>query len=124
MMNLPTVLNAVTNSINVTTIIAIVIFVFGREDSPIHKDKFRAIAGKLALSTLMAGSCWNLLTLSTPAPSEILTNFGISMTFLLGAHWHYCEFIAPKQPSSNPRKLKKQSSINPLQLPKRRKLNG
>jgi hypothetical protein len=123
-MNLQTVLNAVTNFINVTTITAIVIFVFGREDSPIHKDKFRAIAGKLALSTLMAGSCWNLLTLSTPAPSEILTNFGISMTFLLGAHWHYCEFIAPKQPPRNPRKIKKQPLSNTCQLPKRRKANG
>jgi len=101
-----------------------VIFVFGRENSPIHKDKFRAIAGKLALSTLMAGSCWNLLTLSTPAPSEILTNFGISMTFLLGAHWHYCQFIASKQVPSNPRKLKKQLVSTACQLPKRRKANG
>jgi hypothetical protein len=123
-MNLLTVLNAAANTINVITITAIVIFVFGREDSPIHKDRFRAIAGKLALSTLMAGSCWNLLTLSTPAPSEILTNFGISMTFLLGAHWHYCEFIAPKQVPRIPRQIKKQPSSNPCQLPKRRKVNG
>jgi len=88
-----------------------VIFVFGRPDSPIHKDKFRAIAGKLALSTLMAGSCWNLLTFSTPAPSEILTNFGISMTFLLGAHWHYSEFIAPKQLLSKPLELPRKKPV-------------
>lgn len=118
-MSLPTVLNAVTNSINVITIIAIVIFVFGRPDSPIHKDKFRAIAGKIALSTLMAGSCWNLLTFSTPAPSEILTNFGISMTFLLGAHWHYSEFIAPKQLPKNPRQLQRKPSMK-----RRKKANG
>lgn len=114
-MSLPTILNAVTNSINVTTIIAIVIFVFGREDSPIHKDRFRAIAGKLALSTLMAGSCWNLLTFSTPAPSEILTNFGISLTFLLGAHWHYCEFIRPREGKSQT----STKSKSPVQKPSR-----
>jgi hypothetical protein len=118
-MSLPTVLNAVTNSINVVTIIAIVIFVFGRADSPVHKDKFRAIAGKLALSTLMAGSCWNLLTLSTPAPSEILTNFGISMTFLLGAHWHYSEFIAPEQLARNPLQLPRKKPVR-----RRKKANG
>jgi len=116
-MTLLTVLNAATNLINVGTIAAIVVFVYGREDSPVYKDPLRALAGKVGLCTLMAGSCFSLLTFSTPVWSEVLRNFGVSCIFLLGAHWHYSEFIRPhERPAGPPKKTPRP--------PRKRRANG
>jgi hypothetical protein len=81
-MSLLTLLNAAANIVLCISVFHVTIFVFGRPDSPIYKNKFAAVLCKVASTITFCGSAANLLTLSTPTWTEVVLNIGISLNFL------------------------------------------
>lgn len=93
-MNWITVVNAVASGILAVATGAFLIFVFGRENSLIHKLGVKSLLSvKLALSVCSAGALYNVLTLSTPPLSELVMNVGLAMLFSWAAVFHYNRFI-------------------------------
>jgi len=95
-MSLAIIINAVSNLVLTVGFCAFLIFLFGRENSFIHKLKgLNTIFVKVSLSVCTAGALYNLLTLSNPPVSEIVLNFGLAMLFSWAAWFHYWRFVRP-----------------------------
>jgi hypothetical protein len=56
--------------------------VFGHPESAIWQKPWAALLCKTATTITVCGAFWNLLTLSSPAASEVMLNIGISLNFL------------------------------------------
>ena len=81
-MTLPTVINATANGILAVSALHLVFRVFGHPESAIWKRPWAAILCKAATTVTVCGALWNLLTLSSPAASEVMLNIGISLNFV------------------------------------------
>lgn len=91
--------NAACNIVVFISMLAFIIFCFGREDSTIYKyGSFQAYGLKFGLVTICLGSLSNVLTLSNPPFTEIILNIGLAALFLWAAIFHYFVFIVKKQP--------------------------
>lgn len=65
------------------------ITVFGNPQNPIWNSPLRAWLTKLGLAITSCGAFLNVLTLSTPAATEILLNCGLSLTFCRLSLWQW-----------------------------------
>jgi len=93
------VVNAVCNLIIFISMLAFIIFCFGRRNSAIYKyGSFQAYGLKFGLVTVCLGSLSNLLTFSNPPFTEIILNIGLAALFLWAAVFHYLVFILKKEP--------------------------
>lgn len=90
--NLYTVINAVANCTTAMSAIGLLIHIFGDPDNPIWINKLQAWLAKAGLSLLICGAISNVLTLSTPAKTEVLLNCGMSITFFWLSLWQYTQF--------------------------------
>ena len=97
-MTLPTVINATANGILAVSALHLVFRVFGHAESAIWKRPWAAMLCKAATTITVCGALWNLLTLSSPAASEVMLNIGISLNFL----WISFFYDRPTR-SNNPR---------------------
>jgi hypothetical protein len=81
-MTLATAINAVANGILAVSALHLVVRVFGHPESAIWRRPWAAVLCKTATTITVCGALWNLLTLSSPASSEVMLNIGISLNFL------------------------------------------
>lgn len=95
-MNWIVAINMVANCILTVSFGAFLVFLFGRENSLIHKLKnYNMAFVKVAMGVCASGSLYNVLTLSEPPISEMVMNIGLAMLFLWAAWFHYCRFVKP-----------------------------
>jgi hypothetical protein len=95
-MNWTVGVNLVANCVLTVSFGAFLIFLFGRENSLIHKMKsFNVAFVKVAMGVCASGALYNVLTLSEPPISEVVMNTGLAMLFLWAAWFHYCKFVKP-----------------------------
>lgn len=118
--NLLTLANGAANTLIALGGIAFVLFVFGRPESKIYESPKIAKMMKLGLSLVSVGALLNIVTFSTPPISEIVLNFGLGLTFMLAAIWHFQTFVRHNQPTKNdePKRLK---SARPASCAKRQR---
>jgi hypothetical protein len=90
--NLYTIINAIANCTTAMSAIGLLIHIFGDPDNPIWINKVQAWLAKAGLSILICGAVSNVLTLSTPAKTEVLLNCGMSITFFWLSLWQYNQF--------------------------------
>jgi hypothetical protein len=81
-MTLPTAINATANGILAVSALHLVFRVFGHPESAIWRKPWAAMLCKGATTVTVCGALWNLLTLSSPAASEVLLNIGIAANFV------------------------------------------
>lgn len=65
------------------------ITVFGNPHNPMWNSPFRAWLTKLGLAITSCGAILNVLTFSTPPPTEIILNCGLSLTFCRLSLWQW-----------------------------------
>jgi len=80
-MNPSTAINAAANGILAASALHLVFRVFGHPESTIWRKPWAAVLCKAATTVTVCGALWNLLTLSSPATSEIMLNIGIAANF-------------------------------------------
>ena len=81
-MTAATLINATANGILAVSALHLVFRVFGHPESAIWQKPWAALLCKTATTVTVCGALWNLLTLSTPAASEVMLNIGISLNFV------------------------------------------
>jgi hypothetical protein len=84
-----TVINATANAILAVSALHLVFRVFGHPESAIWRKPWAAVLCKTATTITVCGAIWNLLTLSSPAASEVMLNIGISLNFLWISYFFY-----------------------------------
>lgn len=110
------IVNLISNIILTISFTAFLIFLFGRENSLIHKLKsINTIAVKLGLSICTAGALYNVLTLSCPPVSEVILNVGMAFVFCWAAWFHYRRFVSPVKATKNKVVRKKKKKNDKLQ---------
>ena len=88
------VVNMVASGTMVLGFTAFLIFLFGRENSLVHKlEGMCTVCVKGALATCAAGSLYNMMTLSEPPPSEVVLNVGVAALFAWAAWFHWVRFV-------------------------------
>ena len=81
-MTAATLINATANGILAVSALHLVFRVFGHPESSIWRRPWAAVLCKTATTVTVCGALWNLLTLSSPAASEVMLNIGISLNFV------------------------------------------
>ena len=81
-MTAATLINATANGILAVSALHLVFRVFGHPESAIWRKPWAAMLCKGATTVTVCGAFWNLLTLSSPAASEVLLNIGIAANFV------------------------------------------
>jgi hypothetical protein len=81
-MTLPTAINATANGVLAVSALHLVFRIFGHPESAIWQKPWAAVLCKVATTVTVCGALWNLLTLSSPAASEVMLNIGIAGNFL------------------------------------------
>ena len=103
--NMFTIINAISNCTIAMSAIGLLIHIFGDPDNVIWNDKVQAWLAKFGLAIIICGAVSNVLTLNTPAKTEILLNCGMSITFFWLSLWQYEQFKekvnASKKTASN-----------------------
>jgi hypothetical protein len=115
-MTLATLTNAVANGILATSALHLVFRVFGHPESAIWRRPWAAVLCKTATTVTVCGSIWNLLTLSSPAASEVMLNVGIALNFL------WISFFYDR--STRPKHTKPPSKISGRNAPRRAANSG
>lgn len=87
-----TIINAIANSTLAISAIGLLIHIFGDPTNPIWNNKIKAWLAKIGLTTTICGAVANILTLSTPANTEVILNCGLSFTFFWLSWWQYEQF--------------------------------
>jgi hypothetical protein len=96
-MNWILMINFISNVVLTISFTAFLIFLFGRENSLIHKLKrINTIGVKIGLSICTAGALYNVLTFSHPPVSEVILNVGLAFVFCWAAWFHYQRFVSPR----------------------------
>jgi len=71
---------------------------FAHKSSIVHKWKaLHHWTLKTGLSAFIAGSLFNVLTLSSPPWSEVVLNIGLALIFTWASYFHYKFFYPSKQ---------------------------
>jgi hypothetical protein len=109
-MNWLNIVNVIASAILALSTGAFLIFLFGRENSLMHKLGVKnALSVKVGLSLCASGALYNVITLSNPPASEVLVNFGFAFLFCWAAVFHYNRFVKPLVVKSAKRAVAKQS---------------
>ena len=77
-----TAINAIANGVLAVSALHLVFRVFGHPESAIWRRPWAAALCKTATTITVCGAIWNLLTLSSPAASEVMLNIGIAGNFV------------------------------------------
>ena len=121
--NILTLINAISNCTIALSAMGLLIHIFGDPDNSIWNNKAQAWLAKFGLSVIICGAVSNVLTLITPAKTEILLNCGMSITFFWLSLWQYEQFTEKvrqsKKTSSVKRKKKLPASSSRLTKTKR-----
>jgi hypothetical protein len=96
-MNPLTLANAVANAVVVVAVTDMAIRVFGNKEHRIHAHPGMLWTRKLVSSIVICGAVSNIATLSTPAPTEVLLNYGFALNYLFSSF--YDRFTSPKNSS-------------------------
>lgn len=87
------ILNFIANIILMLSGMIFFLQLYGKSSSIVHKwDFISHWSLKFGLAAFIAGSFFNVLTLSTPPPSQVLSNFGLSAIFSWAVIFHYKVF--------------------------------
>lgn len=81
-MKVETTINLIANIIIFCSVITYIILVYGKTQGGIWSNKYNAMLGKLALAVNACGALLNIVTLSTPNITEVIQNFGLSLTLV------------------------------------------
>lgn len=107
-MNWIVAVNLVANCTLTVAFGAFLVFLFGRENSLMHKIKScNTVFVKAALSLCASGALYNVLTLSEPPFSEVVMNTGLAMLFVWAAWFHYLRFVKPWKAETAKKSVKK-----------------
>jgi len=96
-MTAATLINATANGILAVSALHLVFRVFGHPESAIWQKPWAAVLCKTATTITVCGAFWNLLTLSSPAASEVMLNIGISLNFV----WISFFYDRPTSPNNS-----------------------
>jgi hypothetical protein len=98
-MTAATLINATANGILAVSALHLVFRVFGHPESAIWNKPWAAVLCKAATTVTVCGALWNLLTLSSPAASEVMLNIGIAGNFV----WlsFYQQYDRPSRPNNS-----------------------
>ena len=111
-----TIINAIANTTLALSAIGLLIHIFGDPTNSIWNNNIKAWLAKIGLTTTICGAVANILTLSTPANTEVLLNCGISFTFFWLSWWQYEQFRVKveelKKPTKGKRKPKTSKKNN------------
>jgi hypothetical protein len=88
-MTVPAMINAVANCTTAFSSLGLLIHIFGDPENSVWDNKIKAWLAKSGLSIVVCGAVANVLTLSSPATSEIVLNVGISITFFWLNWWQW-----------------------------------
>lgn len=88
-MNIYTTINLVSNIIMGISAGLFLITVFGNPQDPMWDSPTKAWLTKLGLTITSCGAILNVLTFSTPPPTEIILNCGLSLTFCRLSLWQW-----------------------------------
>ena len=118
-MTAATLINATANGILAVSALHLVFRVFGHPESAIWQKPWAALLCKTATTVTVCGALWNLLTLSSPAASEVMLNIGISLNFV----WISFFYDRPTSPnnSSNAGPLPRRNTASRAANPRSRK---
>jgi len=86
-MNPLTLANAVANAVVVVAVTDMALRVFGNKEHRIHGHPGMLWTRKLVSSIVICGAVSNLATLSTPAPTEVLLNYGFALNYLFSCFY-------------------------------------
>ena len=102
-------LNFVSNAVLTMSFASFIIFVFGRQNSIIHKFSLpKSLALKTGLSICTVGALYNTLTFSDPPLSEVILNTGLATLFTWVSLFHHDRFVkAPSIKVAKKRNFKK-----------------
>jgi hypothetical protein len=107
-MSLMVAVNLAANCILTVAFGAFLVFLFGRENSLMHKMKScNTVFVKGALSVCASGALYSVLTLSDPPLSELVLNIGLAMLFVWAAWFHYLRFVKPLKEETAKKSVKK-----------------
>ena len=81
--------NAIANGVLAVSALHLVFRVFGHPESAIWQKPWAAVLCKAATTVTVCGALWNLLTLSSPAASEVMLNIGIAGNFVWISLYHH-----------------------------------
>ena len=108
-MNLFTIINVITNCTTAISCIALLVHIFGDPTNPIWDNKIKAWLAKIGLSITICGAISNAVTLTTPPPTQVLLDCGISLTLCWLSWWQWELFKSKIQSVSKPVRRKKPS---------------
>lgn len=104
-MNPLTLANVVANAIVVVAVTDMALRVFGNKNHRIHSHPGMLWTRKLVSSVVICGAVSNIATLSTPAPTEVLLNYGFALNYLFSSFY---DRVANPEYSSSPAAVSKQ----------------
>jgi len=95
--------------------------VFGHPESAIWKRPWAAVLCKTATTVTVCGAIWNLLTLSSPAASEVMLNIGIAGNFVWLSFYQQYDRPSRTRNSSPASTLPRSNTTRRAANPRRRK---
>lgn len=113
-----TIINAIANCTTAFSAIGLLIHIFGDPDNAIWDNKMKAWLAKAGLTILICGAVSNVLTLSTPAKTEVLLNSGMSVTFFWLSLWQYEQFKEKVENSKKNKNTGKKKVVRKSNKPK------
>lgn len=108
-MNFFTIINVITNCTTAISCIALLVHIFGDPNNPIWDNKIKAWLAKVGLSITICGAISNAITLTTPPPTQVLLDCGISLTLCWLSWWQWELFKSKIQSVTKPVRKKKPS---------------
>lgn len=115
-------INAIANAVLAASALHLVFRVFGHPESAIWRRPWAAVLCKAATTVTVCGAIWNLLTLSSPAASEVMLNIGISLNFLWISFFY--DRPARTRNSRFPSKISRRNSSRRTANSRKRKANS
>jgi hypothetical protein len=122
-MTLATVINATANGILAVSALHLVFRVFGHPESAIWRRPWAAVLCKAATTVTVCGALWNLLTLSSPAASEVMLNIGIAGNFVWLSFYQQYDRPSRSRNSSNAGTLPRRNTASGAASARKRKTN-
>jgi hypothetical protein len=120
-MTAATAINAIANGVLAVSALHLVFRVFGHPESAIWKRPWAAVLCKTATTVTVCGAIWNLLTLSSPAASEVMLNIGIAGNFVWLSFYQQYDRPSRTRNSSPASTLPRSNSTRGVANPRSRK---
>jgi hypothetical protein len=112
-MTIPAIVTAVANSTTAFSALGLLIHIFGDPDNSVWDNNIKAWLAKSGLSVIVCGAIANVLTLSSPATSEIVLNCGMSLTFFWLNWWQWEMFKEMQLKTRKKAALKRKANSKP-----------